>query len=175
MAHVSVLCVGEVKDAACSAGENRAQSMQRLFRGSRARISPPTRRTMFRATSRNNSMTVPRTGEGDTLSAVDHVPDSEVAERHRRGKRQAGLVADTVLGGGGDIAGGVEARNGMTPLVDHLSSNVCQQADRRATSRMQLDAVERRLFDRSQAAIGARRGFLCPTSEVSPFRTQPRN
>jgi hypothetical protein len=64
-----------------------------------------------------------------------------------------------MLGGGGDIAGGVKVRNGMTPLVDHLSPNVCQQADRRATSRMQLDAAERRLFDRSQAAIVARRGF----------------
>ena len=47
----------------------------------------------------------------------------------------------------------------MTPLVDHLSPNVRQQADRRATSRMQLDAVERRLVDGPEAAIGAPRGF----------------
>src|SRR5271166_5144308 len=58
-----------------------------------------------------------------------------------------------MLGGGRDIAGGVEARNGMTPLVDHLPSNVCQQADRRATSRMQLDAKERRLFNCPEAPI----------------------
>jgi hypothetical protein len=64
-----------------------------------------------------------------------------------------------MLSGGGNIAGGVEARNGMTPLVDHLSPNVCQQADRRATSRMQLDAVERWLFDGPEAAIGVPCGF----------------
>ena len=65
-------------------------------------------------------------GEGCDSSAFDHMPDGEVAERHRRSKRQAGLVADTMLGGGGDIARGVKARNGMTPLVDHLSSNVSE-------------------------------------------------
>src|SRR5271166_2268545 len=83
------------------------------------------------------------------------MPDREVAERHRRSQRQAGLVAHTVLGGGCDVARGIEARNGMTPLVDHPPSNVREQADRRAASRAQLDAVEGRLFDGSEAAIGA--------------------
>jgi hypothetical protein len=68
-----------------------------------------------------------------------------------------------MLGGGCSIAGGIEAGNGMTSLVDHLSMNVCEQADRRATSWTQLYAVEGRLFDRSEAAIGAVRG--CRGSE----------
>ena len=68
-------------------------------------------------------------------SAADHMPDGEVAERHRRGERQARLVADAMLGGGCDIASGIEARNGMTPLMDYLSSTICEQADRRAASR----------------------------------------
>src|SRR5262249_16890658 len=82
-----------------------------------------------------------------------HVPDGEVAERHRRSERQAGLVADTLLGGGCSIAGGIKARDGMTPLVDHPSMNVCKQPERRSTSRAQFDAVEGRLCYRTKAAI----------------------
>src|SRR5438132_14024866 len=85
--------------------------------------------------------------------------DREVAEGYRGGKRQASLVADAMFGGGGDIAGCVEARDGMTPLVDHPSSAVRQQANRGSAGRMQLDAVEWRFFDGPETGIGTPRSF----------------
>src|SRR5262249_21368847 len=68
-------------------------------------------------------------------------------------ERQAGLIADALLGGSCSVAGGVEARNRVTPLVDHSSMDVGEQANRGAPGRMQLDAVKRRVRDGSEAAI----------------------
>ncbi len=68
-----------------------------------------------------------------------------------------------MLGGGCGIARDIEAGNGISPLVDHPPANVCEQAGRRAASRTQLDAVEGRLFDGSEAAIVALHG--CRGSE----------
>ena len=58
---------------------------------------------------------------GRDLSAIDHIPDGKVAERHRRRGRQAGLVADTVFGRGGNVARGMETWNAVTPVMDRLS------------------------------------------------------
>src|SRR6516225_9324481 len=109
----------------------------------------------------------PRTDEGRPAASspqtglwgFDHVADRQVAECHRRGERQAGLIADSVLSCGRDIAGSVEPGNGMAPLMNDLAAAVDPQSDGRRTGRMQFDPIERRLLDRTEAGIGATRRF----------------
>src|SRR5437016_2215240 len=85
----------------------------------------------------------------------DHMANCEVAERHRRGERQAGLITDAVLGRGRDIAGSVQAGDRTAPLMNDLSATVRQKTNRSGAGRMQLDAVEWRLLDGPERRVGS--------------------
>src|SRR5882762_7323035 len=85
------------------------------------------------------------------------MPDREIAERHRRCEREAGLIADAVLCGRCDIAGRVEPGDRPPPLVDDLAVVVGEEADGSGAGRMQLDAIERRLLNGPEAGIVAAR------------------
>src|SRR5262245_61083835 len=91
------------------------------------------------------------------LLARDHVADREIAEGHRRGERESGLVADAVLGRRRDIARGIEARDRPPALMDHLSVAAGEEPDRGRAGRMKRDAVERRLLDGAEACVDAAR------------------
>src|SRR4051794_19671898 len=85
------------------------------------------------------------------------MPDCEIAERHGRCEREAGLIADAVLGGRCDIAGRVEPGDRPPPLMDDLAIVVGEEADGSGAGRMQLDAIERRLLNGAEASIAAAR------------------
>jgi hypothetical protein len=52
----------------------------------------------------------------------------QIPERHTRSERMAGLIADTVLGVGGDVADSVQTGDRVSALVDDLSMDVGKQA-----------------------------------------------
>ncbi len=92
--------------------------------------------------------------------------DGEIAERHRGGEVEAGLIAGAHLGARRRNAAGIEACDRPLPLMHDLPMAVGKQARGIADARMQLDAVEGRLLDRSEPGRLAR--ALLPARQA-PF------
>src|ERR1700728_919407 len=76
-------------------------------------------------------------------SPVNHVLDSEIAERHRCGEGETGLISCAAFVASGDDAARIKSRDRALPLMHDLAHGIGQQSGRISNAWKQFNAVER--------------------------------